>query len=177
MLSFSASIKNHTVLLQWQTASEINNDYFIVERSSDALSWESIGYVNGNGNSNSVISYSFNDNQPLFGVSYYRLKQIDFDGAFEYHGVIAVDFSHNSSTDIKLFQNSPNEIKISITKVVGRGQIIVSDLTGRIITSFTLEACDHANIVSIPRENTGSMVIVSFQDNNGLKSLKVNTKR
>ena len=71
---------DNTVLLSWSTASELHNDYFEVMRSTDAIDWETIGKVNGNGNSNQLISYQFIDNHPKDNINYYRLKQVDNTG-------------------------------------------------------------------------------------------------
>jgi len=94
--SFSAEAADHSIELKWETATETNNDFFTIERSPDVQNWEIIGYVDGAGNSNRPLSYSFTDSQPLDGISYYRLKQTDYDGKYEYFGPVAVQF--NSET-------------------------------------------------------------------------------
>lgn len=66
--------------LNWETSTELNNSHFIVERSVDGFDWEEVVKVLGEGNSVVNVSYTTYDNSPLFGVSYYRLKQVDFDG-------------------------------------------------------------------------------------------------
>ncbi len=115
--SFFASISNGKVLLNWETATEINNYGFEIERSiSNNITWERIGFVQGHGNSNSPRYYEFIDYDVLNTVLEYRLKQIDTDGLFEYFYVSAkVDAS--SITDVKenrlplefkLDQNYPN---------------------------------------------------------------------
>ncbi len=85
------SLEN-TVLLSWRTASEQNNYYMAVERSSDGSRWEELGRVTGAGTTTQPQSYSFTDEKPLPGLNYYRLRQVDYDGRFEYHKTIAVDF-------------------------------------------------------------------------------------
>ena len=82
LLYFDASADN-SVLLSWATATEINNDYFSIERSEDGVNFYEIGKVNGNGDSNKEITYEFTDKFVLAPVEYYRLKQVDFDGQFE----------------------------------------------------------------------------------------------
>jgi hypothetical protein len=77
-------------VLFWTTFSETNNDYFLVERSEDGQYWEGLTKVEGAGNSTSVIDYTYYDNHPLEGVSYYRLKQTDFDGNFEYSDIVSI---------------------------------------------------------------------------------------
>jgi hypothetical protein len=91
-LSFNAKMKDKIVELHWQTATETNNDYFVVQRSLDGVNWISIDSVNGAGTTNLVSNYSYTDDAPLFGVSYYRLKQVDFDLKFSFSNVAMVNF-------------------------------------------------------------------------------------
>lgn len=82
---FNAKLNiDKTVSINWQTASEFNNDYFIIERSTNNNDWEEIGLVKGAGNSTKTIKYTFRDNKPIIGYSYYRLKQVDYDGQYSY---------------------------------------------------------------------------------------------
>ncbi|NNJ56155.1 MAG: tandem-95 repeat protein, partial [Bacteroidia bacterium] len=91
MLSFTArNTQNGTVTLDWETASEIDNHYFNVEHSTNGEDFIYIGTVEGNGNSQELNSYRFVHENPQFGVNYYRLKQVDFNGEFEYSSVLAV---------------------------------------------------------------------------------------
>ncbi|RLD60440.1 MAG: hypothetical protein DRJ01_09645 [Bacteroidetes bacterium] len=90
LLSFNVFNNNNQIIINWVTASEINNDYFSIERSVDGVSFEIIDIVNGAGNSNNVLNYETIDNKPLQGTSYYRLKQTDYDGKFEYSSLVAV---------------------------------------------------------------------------------------
>lgn len=93
------------VQLLWQTDSEIQNKGFEIYRSSSTnRSWEKIGWVDGNGTSTQQHIYSFEDTKPEYGINYYRLKQIDFDGAFEYSEVVAVE-NDNSDFNIQVFPN------------------------------------------------------------------------
>ncbi|MEQ9425762.1 MAG: beta-propeller fold lactonase family protein [Cyclobacteriaceae bacterium] len=90
ILSFAAKLINDQVLLEWATSSEISNDYFTIERSGDGLAFQVVAEIDGAGNSAEVINYNHWDKNPLAGVSYYRLKQTDFDGSFNYSKVIYV---------------------------------------------------------------------------------------
>ena len=117
--SFSATTIGKDVKLSWNTATEINNYGFEVERqihTSTPLSvtgWEKIGFVNGNGNSNSPKDYSFVDDNVTSGKFSYRLKQIDNDGQFEYSKTIEVDFG--APKKFELSQNYPNPFNPSTT--------------------------------------------------------------
>lgn len=90
LLFFNAQLKDNVVDVVWTTASEINNDYFTIEKSKDAETFFEIGRVKGEGNSSAIKNYSFEDEHPLKGISYYRLKQTDFDGHFSYSNIVAV---------------------------------------------------------------------------------------
>jgi len=83
LLSFNAICKNTIVNLNWQTASETNNDYFTIERTKDLHLWDFVANVDGAGNSNSPLTYTTYDLSPYTGTSYYRLLQTDFDGKSE----------------------------------------------------------------------------------------------
>lgn len=97
----STPSSNH---LMWQTASEENNEGFEIQRSSDGKEWEVIDFVFGHGTTVEAQSYEYIDETPLYGNNYYRLKQIDTDGQFEYSQVIAVVFQPNASK-LKLYPN------------------------------------------------------------------------
>lgn len=104
LVDFTASpINNEMVQLDWQTASEMNNDYFTVERSSDGNFWTPITRVDGAGNSTELLDYTMNDENPLVGLSYYRLKQTDFNGDFIYSKIRAVQINKNETTDDLIF--------------------------------------------------------------------------
>ncbi|MEP0986936.1 T9SS type A sorting domain-containing protein [Ekhidna sp.] len=91
LIHFSGIAENHQVILTWETASEINNDFFEVQRSPDGVSFDIIGVVDGSGNSNEPVKYAFRDKEPYLGLNYYRLRQVDFDGAEELLPIIQVD--------------------------------------------------------------------------------------
>ena len=84
LAEFNAKVENETVVLAWSTTSEINNDHFTLERSVDLHDWHEIATVDGAGNSDAVLHYQTVDLSPFTGMSYYRLKQTDFDGTYEY---------------------------------------------------------------------------------------------
>jgi hypothetical protein len=107
LLSFDAKANNKAdaVLVSWRTASEINNAYFEVERSSNGVLFEKIGRVKGCGTCNATQEYNFTDNEPYNGVSYYRLKQVDNNNKFSYSRIVSVEISNKSNT---ILQVNPN---------------------------------------------------------------------
>ncbi len=90
LISFTAIAEKDKVLLQWRTETEVNNYGFDVERSVDGNYWDKIAFIQGYGNSNAPKNYSFSDNYPPFGKIYYRLKQVDNDGKFEYSNLVNI---------------------------------------------------------------------------------------
>jgi hypothetical protein len=111
LVSFSAESNDDNILLSWTTASETNNKGFEVERSIQnsnlkIKNFETIGFVNGNGTSTELNTYSFNDENVSAGKYIYRLKQIDFDGSFEYSNEIEVEIA--LPDEFALYQNYPN---------------------------------------------------------------------
>ena len=106
LVSFSAFVKVNSVVLNWRTATEVNNYGFDVERKLINSDWTKIGFVQGHGNSNSPKSYSFADVSPISGIVNYRLKQIDFDGKYEYSPIVEVNVE--TPLNFALAQNYPN---------------------------------------------------------------------
>ncbi|HEY5406474.1 MAG TPA: T9SS type A sorting domain-containing protein [Ginsengibacter sp.] len=91
---FTARKNDEEVVLNWQTATEINNKGFEIQRSSDGVHWNTIGFVNGNINSSIQQNYQFNDVTPLASQSFYRLAQLDIDNNITYSPIASVKFLH-----------------------------------------------------------------------------------
>lgn len=105
LLSFTADCNNQNVVLTWSTATETNNDYYSIESSIDGANWQIIGKVNGADNSTTIRNYSFTDKEPNNTISYYRLKQTDFNGNFKYFTIIAVKNCMVDSIEIAVHPN------------------------------------------------------------------------
>jgi hypothetical protein len=106
LMTFTASVTGSSVALNWSTASEINNLGFDIERKDINSEWEKIGFVAGFGTTTESKTYSFADNDLRNGNYSYRLKQIDFDGTFEYSKIVEVEI--NIPESFELSQNYPN---------------------------------------------------------------------
>jgi len=110
LTSFAANLNDESILLTWETATETNNKGFFVERKSSFAQteneWNEIGFIEGYGTTSEIHEYSFVDNAPLFGVQQYRLKQVDYDGSFDYSETVEVNF--NAPLTFELAQNHPN---------------------------------------------------------------------
>lgn len=138
LIMFSANYLDHEVVLLWSTASEFNNDKFIIERSKDGFIFNPIGEEKGLGDSFERHNYQFIDEKPFSGINYYRLKQMDFDGASEYSKVVTVSVGMEDQR-INIY---PNPAKESINVEIGNGDnksdngstvICVYDLNGKLM--------------------------------------------
>jgi photosystem II stability/assembly factor-like uncharacterized protein len=107
LVSFTASVRNNLVNLNWETATEVDNYGFEIERKDKNSTWTKIGFIEGHSTSNSPKYYSFSDNPTGSSKYSYRLKQIDNDGKFEYSGIVEVDLSGMLPKDIEI-KNFPN---------------------------------------------------------------------
>ena len=114
LVSFEGELVDDKVIVSWQTASEINNDKFILEKSFDCKNWFTIAEIEGAGNSTNVLNYSFVDDALILGTQYYRLTQVDFDGAKETFQTIDVSKIATAPFEIKVFPNPmKEEVKVS----------------------------------------------------------------
>lgn len=144
LLSFTAKLLGETVDLNWATSSEINNDYFVIERASDDLKWKKISTIAGAGNSNTKLYYNEKDRNPLPGISYYRLKQVDYDGKYKYSDVVSVvNHISDSGDDVYLFPNpsSGNSVFIRIPHAYNRliTQVVIYNISGERVWQKQLE--------------------------------------
>jgi hypothetical protein len=133
LISFEAQKEDNRIKLLWKTSSELNNDYFVVERSLDGVNYAQISKVKGAGTKKIASNYYTYDSQPLSGAVYYRLKQVDFDYKYQYSSLISINFQHpfdfiispnplTSGEQLNLRFNSNNSesiITISIIDVTG----------------------------------------------------------
>lgn len=104
VIAFEADCDNNQYYLWWQTATEINNAYFDVEVSEDGKSWLRIGALSGAGYSNSLLEYRY-ESEKLTEGNLYRLKQVDFDGEYEYYGPVVMKCESKDQIEFKIFPN------------------------------------------------------------------------
>ena len=145
LLSFSAGCDQNSVKLNWTTASETNNDYFTIERSTDTRNWNFIGTVSGAGNSNSRINYTYIDKNPLSGSYYYRLKQTDYDGKSETFSPVAVICGGMTDGQGISYYPTPftSEIMVNLSNVDFKNAVIrVYDMLGNMVFEKNLTAAD-----------------------------------
>ena len=109
LLSFTGECYNQSIVLKWSTATELNNHYFLIQRSIDGINWYSVTKVDGAGNSTLIKNYSVIDVEPYNNLSYYRLKQTDFNGHFKYSAIIAIEKCVEDITELAVYPNPANE--------------------------------------------------------------------
>ncbi len=152
LLSFNAKYNGKDVDLNWETASEIDNDFFTVQRSSNGLNYEDLIKIDGapSGNSTTLLSYSTIDQHPLNGTSYYRLKQTDFDGTVSFSDPVAVHINLNFE-ELEIYPN-PASTNVSVafvsynTKAL---QIKMYDITGKLVKNDLYKPVVGGNIYSM----------------------------
>ncbi len=142
LTSFTASLVNSEVVLSWTTATEVSNQMFEIERATESDDFRTIGYVDGQGTTTQQQSYGYTDKTPDVGINYYRLKQIDFDGTFEYSNVVEIEVT--TPTFFLLEQNYPNPFNpstiISWQSPVGSRQALkIYDLLGNEVATLVDE--------------------------------------
>lgn len=151
LTSFDIAKAADAAILSWETASEKNNEKFIVERSADGIKYEQIGEVSGNGTTNETKSYKHIDSNPSLGVNYYRLKQVDFDGKYEYSPISSVEIYPTSEIAVfpTIFSETLNitlpeqmvdeEINITIFNLQG-AKVFNSNVQGNTMNKLTMPA-------------------------------------
>jgi hypothetical protein len=158
LLSFTAKKDNDRDILKWATASELNNDYFMVEKSNDMESFETIGTIKGAGNSNELLNYSYTDNDVSQAVNYYRLKQVDYNGAFAYSSVVVVN-TEGGTAALGEIVAGPNpfsdHINFSYTAIAnGMITLLLYDMSGKIVSSEYMEVSEGINSLVMPVDAT-----------------------
>ncbi len=122
LVSFEASLSGNTTILNWETASELNNYKFEIERSLNHLDFKTVGTVKGHGTSNIPVSYQHNDKLEDSGTYYYRLKQIDYNGTFAYSDIVAVYFQQD--IQLMVYPNPAQDFIVVQSSEVKSGYLI-----------------------------------------------------
>jgi hypothetical protein len=170
-VGFTATKENSSVKVSWKTIEEKNNDYYVIERSTNGIDFETIATVKGSKNSSSLISYNQYDYSPTFGTSYYRLKQVDLNGAFTYSSIAAVEF--NNPTDWMIYPNPSNDGSFTIASTFGENEVVavtVIDVTGNRVRSYDKNS--YAEKMQVSDLSSG-VYIVSIQTVSEMLSKKL----
>jgi hypothetical protein len=187
LTQFNAKENNGTVLLDWETSSEINNDYFIVEKSlspdvqtdnnaTAQLTWESIGIITGAGNSTVTNNYSFTDESSIDATAYYRLKQVDYDGNFSYSPVRIIKRDTRNVHEVSI---RPNPFKEAFTltcsiKHDAPVSLVIFNTAGQIISTQHQQATKGANAFDFEASNLRQGVyLIQLVAGDEVQNLKV----
>lgn len=144
--AFGARCEGAAVVLDWETQTERNNDYFAVERSSDGKVWQTVATVKGAGNATEQQVYQAKDHRPLSGVAYYRLRQTDFDGQTALSNVVSLSCEGLPAPEVKVYPN-PTTGEVQIQGYGQAARLRVYNATGQLV--HTLMPADDADALYI----------------------------
>ncbi len=138
LVSFVAKKEDNAINLNWETSSETNSDYFDVQKSDDAKSFETIGRKQAVTESSDVIRYSLNDEQPVEGWNYYRLKMVDKDGSYSFSRTAAAQYLTNES-NFEVLKGSNDGYVLVKTNLIEPQFLVFDELGRNILTKTTGE--------------------------------------
>lgn len=180
LISFEGTAEYNKIKLTWSTATETDNDYFTVERSADGIHFNSIGKVDGAGNSLSTKNYSLYDTKPYPTINYYRLKQTDFDESYTYSKIISITSENESSYTI---YPNPASTSEPVYVLFGKNhtnsiELSIYDITGKLITTTIIKELteDHQTKKINTTELAKGIYMIRFYDGikNQVKKLVIN---
>ncbi|MCH7534972.1 MAG: T9SS type A sorting domain-containing protein, partial [Bacteroidetes bacterium] len=138
LIDFQVELNGNYVDVFWVTLTETNNDYFTIERSIDGYNWEVVKVIPGAGNSSETLNYSTIDPDPVAGVSYYRLRQTDYDGQFAVSEAVAVSNGVATNNELQVYPNPTNNFIVVVGTNPEMERIRIHDVLGREVTDKTV---------------------------------------
>jgi hypothetical protein len=174
-ISFSGVALQEKNQLSWSTATETNSQYFYIERSDDGVNFTSIGRKDGAGTTSQIHHYAFDDFSPMEGTNYYRLRQVDYNGAAMYSEVIALEFHRGNMTVTNVKPNPTNgEVNFDFNSPVESTiHIQITDVTGRMVKDQYVTVKPGTTLVNTAIEESGSGVytMIITEDKYGFRSV------
>lgn len=174
LLTFTGSGQDGYNLLQWATASEENNDYFTLEKSTNGKDFQALKTIEGAGNSNDILNYSTKDYSVDNTLTYYRLKQTDFDGKYTYSDIISVQSGEaEDEMQINVIQDA-GHISLNLQNLA-RGQVILElyDLQGRRISQTKKQAADSFMHIKLNTDHPQGMYLLRVINDRQVESRKL----
>ena len=170
---FTGSKQVNVNILNWSTATELNNKGFALQRSSDGINFTTIAFVNSkaiNGNSNATLDYNFIDTKPLLSNNYYRLQQVDIDGKESYSKVVLLKGNKTASLNIISIYPNPSHQTLSVllsAPANDKVTLVITDIAGKVLTQKIVNAVvgDNTIQVDINKLTAGSYIIKAICDN------------
>src|SRR5690606_17626732 len=162
---FYATVNKGFVRLTWTTVSETNNDYFTVERSLDRKTFKELGTVDGSGNSTSLLEYNFDDDLPVPGLIYYRIKQTDTNGVFDYSHIINVNYNDAAAEfSLNVYPNPVSTpevyLKLKTSNTESPVSVKIVDLLGKVHMNRSFEANELINELSLDRSSLSGGIYI-----------------
>ena len=164
LISFSAEKQDDEVSLNWETASETDNDYFNVLHSVNGKDWKTIDKINGAGNSTKKVAYDFTHRSPEQGVNYYRLKQVDFNGDYSYSITETVTFTNKFEQGLKVYPNPVvNNLTVEAT-ISDVSKLSIHNIMGGVVNDWYIVS-QSSNKVILNLENLAKGVyLIRYED-------------
>jgi hypothetical protein len=164
LLSFDANQNEVGIIIVWVTATEENNHYYEIQRSTDALTFETLAIISGAGNSDKELTYTFTDTNPLEGTIYYRLKQVDYNGMFEIFDPVAVNYTKKeifaNEPEISLYPNpyTAGELTLELVNWNSNSSttILVIDVSGKVVFNQAFNSLNE-NHIKLNESNLGKL--------------------
>jgi hypothetical protein len=169
LIEFYGTRSSNTIELVWSTATEINNDYFDIQKSEDGVNFLTVGRVNGNGTTTNQNAYTFSDRVILEKPIYYRLNQVDFDGTNEFSKIIVVsnNFQLSGNSNVELYPNpmvSSDELFIRSSS--GLKRVIILDSQGKHLMNLLPGQLDDKSL-RIPAFLKSGIYLIQYELANG----------
>ncbi|MCB9360693.1 MAG: T9SS type A sorting domain-containing protein [Flavobacteriales bacterium] len=170
LTNFTANCVGSNVELNWSTQTEVNNDYFTIEKSENGFDFYALAQVNGNGNSQTSINYNFIDDSYNYQAAYYRLKQTDYNGNYEYHNIVAINC--NEFDDVNIYPNPTNGlVNLNFGKTYNRVYITVKNVLGQIVSQNDYTS---TNLVNLDIKGENGIYFIELATESGFsKTIKV----
>lgn len=173
LTSFTATAKANTIGLNWETASEINNRGFGVEKSSDGRTWTEMTFVNAAASNSNGAKYAAVDMSPIQGMNFYRLRQVDLDGKFTFSAVRQVNFNGKDQQEITVYPNpSRGFVNVLASKSNTPVQYSITNMSGKSVQSGVLRADGTVNTLNIQTLPAG-IYMIQVRDENGPRTSKL----
>lgn len=159
LVYFHGELIDKTIVLNWETLSETNNDYFVIFKSYNANSFIEMTRINGAGNSNSILNYKYIDETPNIGENYYKLRQVDYDGKFKDFKIINVSFDNHG---FKIYQGD-NSIIIENIEDCFCCYLAIYDMSGRVLYTVKLNIKKGYNVFYINKLSPGTYIVKIYE--------------
>ncbi len=176
LLSYTGEVMDNGNLLRWITASEINNDYFTLQHSTDGINYKPIAQIKGNGNSAATHAYQFLHQDAPSGISYYALSQTDFNGTVHHEGTVTLmrRESQLAIVNVQPIPASTVMVATFTTAQAGETNISLYDVAGKLAHTETINAINGNNQVTIDVNNLAAGIyLMTIQNGSDISTLKV----